>query len=1252
MLEVVPYELDEIKNLLKQKAIDDYGLTDAEFEGSNVSQLINLLAYSTLINNTNFTFGLNEMFITQAKDRRNVIKHARQMGYAHKRKVSYQYKIKLKVIDSGAVTLDKYSTFTSGNNTYTYFGEADGKGKSDIYGTYTYLKLLNNEYNNGVKDTDIYISSALNDGEFIISEEGQVCKILDRETLGDPRLLLELIDSIEVPVYSQLGQDVYITDGTYTNGYRNFTKIGTMDTFITDHVTDTFRIQISLVDGALFPFETEVIHPETTLTPESGGNLELAAGTEFQLYNVVSLVLDDGGASLVIDVNNITLNGKNIIIPAVYVDAIIEAHTGLLDGIAISNALTHEVIVTTNKDMTLGSLTTVSIVNGGDSYILTPAALVVNANDITIPPRVLSKNDLGLTPSIGIVNTTENTISGVNSVISSGGTAFDGSGIYSYSVNIGTDEITLLANGVVTSAFDAETINVNYQYYAKTENATITLGYSYDIPLTGYNANLTYNYVVGADGYLENRIFFSDFRGQVLSHETDYDPSTNTGGWNGFYASDYIGETNVLHFDIGTTTPSDATYGLDFHNPYFTEDGEALSIEKVIKTPFKKTRFSPSTEIVDPQTGDVTYTDYDIAQTFANIKTTNVKNELEVIVKEGALRRWNDETDASITARAAADENNMPLPVYINPELSLEVNDAMVTAGYLTIQDNDIENNGLEMFVTRILPDGSIEYDVEWYHRDYLLAEETTEGERSFVSMADVNYEDFINIYTKYAGTGTELSTDMDLKLNVLTSKGLDGFAEALIVPNDDKFEAKYYIEENLTPFVLHIEGSDIESTDSIRETAPLFSNTANRAVTKNDYKTICEAQPFIQSAQIWGGEEETPSIIPGHIFFGIIPESRPVSFGVDGNLHYLENIENAELFFATYYQITGKTSYDGTIDEDDKGVLFNLLDNYKIITLQLNYTKPIYMDYRLDVTVLKYKFGQTVLETNLEIFENVQKFFVREIEMFDAGFFKSSLTRYIDEKLGDKYGIKLDVKFSVDLYDHLYTPDEGTFINVTQQDMISDIDGNVGMDDSWKFIMPLDLPIEPMFLDDTIINNSIVERGAMIIDNITNCNTEDFIKEGDFLYMELIDGTFVSHDINGLLETIPANSFSETIEINIIYLEDITEYDNPLAIRYKVGSYFIHRKQDIIRLELNTHAYDNIEDAAYVAGITPIQLYEFDEVTGERTTPLYEVIPCALPRTAFTNGNRTMNINPNSDNIKSRRNVFSRLASLEFIQA
>jgi len=1319
MLEVVPYELDEIKNDLKLKAIEEFGLTDAEYEGSSISQLINLLAYSTVINNTNFTFGLNEMFISQAQDRRNVIKHARQMGYSHKRRISYQYKIKLKVLKSGEVTLNKYTNFSSNGNNYVYLGES----VLDVYGTYSYLKLLGNEYNNGL--VDVYFSNNLSKGNFIITEEGQVCKILNREPVGDPRFLLEVLDGKELPIYSQLGQEIYVTDGTRTNGYRNFIKVGVIDTFVTDLTTKTFKVQMTLEDEQVFPYSTMITHPDSSLV-ENGTGFSLETDTEYPINALESLTLTDGTEDIVVSLLTLDIQDRNIIIPGDKLD-VQEEYTGTDNStpyyLTVEDNITHKSSLVTAHDMIDGSLRSLSIVREEKTYEISLTDLIVDddENKITIPAQVnnIVDKDLGITD--GLITLTHDTNKITNSVILTDG---DGNKIVIASTNFSfnNNSVQLLDdNGDATDIYDDYTAEIDYDYYVKIEQGIVTVNYSYIKDITDFTAKMNYNYIYDNDGYLAKRLFFSDHRGETLNNENDYS-YTNPEGWSGFYATSFNTETNVLYFNIAEATQeeidSGRTAGQAFHNPYVSVEGATpLAINQRIKTPFRKTRFSSSEEILDERTKELMgYKEFDKSLVFSSIERTSVKNELEIIVKEGFIQRWNDQTEDSIDAIQEAKDKNLPIPspVYINPQLTVNINEDMVKVGHFTVQNDDIENDGIELYMTRLLEDGSIEYDIPWNRRDYLLAEKTEAGDKSFVALSDVDYEDYINIYTKYAGTGTPLSLDMIAKLNVLKSKGPGGATNELISPVDDKnFEAKYYLEDTLTPIVLHIEGTDVQTTDDIRETAPLFSNTANRAVTKNDYKTICEAQQFIQSAQIWGGEEETPNTIPGNIFFSFIPYSRPISYNKEGTKYILKNIDNPELFFTSYYQITGKDRYDLEANKTDQNVLFNLLDNYKIITLQLNYVKPIYMDYKVEVKVLKYKFGQTVDETNAEIFENVRQYFVREIEKFDASFYSSSMIRYMDEKIGDDYGISVNTKFSVDLYDSLYEPDKGTFINNTMNDLTDNDNslGLVGDNDNWKFVMPIGYPIEDLFEESTIVNNIVTQRGRMIVDNITNCNTSGFIIPGDMLYMELDDGTFISHDINGDLETVLANAYSEVIEINIIYTKNFNDKNTE---RFKVGSYWIHRTQNIIRLELNTHNYWHIDAQSvvtqemindekthdvngnlvlYATGdLGKLIYYKVDPDTGDYIldadgnktetleiketeeasfknikkpytdnieptilksndgTELYSIRTCPLPRKYFTDKTRTMNINPKKENINSRRNVFSRLKSIEFI--
>ena len=64
--------------------------------------------------------------------------------------------------------------------------------------------------------------------------------------------------------------------------------------------------------------------------------------------------------------------------------------------------------------------------------------------------------------------------------------------------------------------------------------------------------------------------------------------------------------------------------------------------------------------------------------------------------------------------------------------------------------------------------------------------------------------------------------------------------------------------------------GSEQESTDSIRFSAPRFNATKNRAVTANDYQSlILDNNPNVKSVAVWGGERNVPPIY-GKVFVSL----------------------------------------------------------------------------------------------------------------------------------------------------------------------------------------------------------------------------------------------------------------------------------------------------------------------------------------------------------------------------------------------
>lgn len=66
--------------------------------------------------------------------------------------------------------------------------------------------------------------------------------------------------------------------------------------------------------------------------------------------------------------------------------------------------------------------------------------------------------------------------------------------------------------------------------------------------------------------------------------------------------------------------------------------------------------------------------------------------------------------------------------------------------------------------------------------------------------------------------------------------------------------------------------GSERESTESIRQLAPLFYESQNRAVTRNDYETLIKRDfPEVEFVRVWGGEENLPPMY-GKVFVAIKP--------------------------------------------------------------------------------------------------------------------------------------------------------------------------------------------------------------------------------------------------------------------------------------------------------------------------------------------------------------------------------------------
>ncbi len=81
LLNFTGLDFDQIKTTLKDYLKSNSDFTDYDFEGSNLSTILNVLAYNTYITSYNANMLSNEVFIDSATLRENVVSLARNIGY-------------------------------------------------------------------------------------------------------------------------------------------------------------------------------------------------------------------------------------------------------------------------------------------------------------------------------------------------------------------------------------------------------------------------------------------------------------------------------------------------------------------------------------------------------------------------------------------------------------------------------------------------------------------------------------------------------------------------------------------------------------------------------------------------------------------------------------------------------------------------------------------------------------------------------------------------------------------------------------------------------------------------------------------------------------------------------------------------------------------------------------------------------------------------------------------------------------------
>ena len=96
-------DFDQIKISIKDYLRSNSNFTDYDFEGSNLSTIVDVLAYNTYITSYNTNMVTNEVFIDSATLRENVVSLARNIGYVPRSKKAARAKISF-FVDTSSFT--------------------------------------------------------------------------------------------------------------------------------------------------------------------------------------------------------------------------------------------------------------------------------------------------------------------------------------------------------------------------------------------------------------------------------------------------------------------------------------------------------------------------------------------------------------------------------------------------------------------------------------------------------------------------------------------------------------------------------------------------------------------------------------------------------------------------------------------------------------------------------------------------------------------------------------------------------------------------------------------------------------------------------------------------------------------------------------------------------------------------------------------------------------------------------------------
>jgi len=271
-----------------------------------------------------------------------------------------------------------------------------------------------------------------------------------------------------------------------------------------------------------------------------------------------------------------------------------------------------------------------------------------------------------------------------------------------------------------------------------------------------------------------------------------------------------------------------------------------------------------------------------------HIKTSNedIDNSAEssfvnILVKEGNLIKFED--NEALRQRSFN---------VLDPDGNI-----VVKQNYL-IPFQNVEDNGLEVFLTYIDEDGTEKIREKWEKSDKFLIDSTYSiSKNKYVKIQNIMLN-MPEIYFEIGGIGPKIRLNTLIEVNVLQSSGKNGKASDSFDIVDSTLSEKISVNN----FEVSIIGSDEENNQSIKENAPLFHNSANRLVTAEDYIVMSQRHFTVKYADCWGAEDET-NRGRGYAYISAVPERTEreflsVQYNEEDSDRYNDNISSSDNIF------------------------------------------------------------------------------------------------------------------------------------------------------------------------------------------------------------------------------------------------------------------------------------------------------------------------------------------------------------------